>query len=175
MDGIDNAPGVVSTRLEPLPRASSSGALDSVSTSQRLQRMNTANSIAIATTGAGVAAGMKGMAPPGEDQGGSSVDTLSGAHADSAAVATVGDAGVQGGVPTDALNDPNSAYYIYSNDPNQSYRRHLTFKNNGITPGKILAARRKENAIKRAEKLAADAAAAAMEGKSSKSSKSKKF
>jgi hypothetical protein len=60
----------------------------------------------------------------------------------------------KGAAPENPMNDPNSAYYLYSNDPSQSYRRHLTFKNNGVTPGKILAARRKENAIKRAQKLA---------------------
>ena len=54
-----------------------------------------------------------------------------------------------------AMQDTTSAYYIYANDPEQSFRRHLTFKKGGITPGKILAARRKENAIKRAEKLTA--------------------
>ena len=44
-----------------------------------------------------------------------------------------------------------NAYALYSTDPALSYRRHLTYKNNGLTPGKILAARRKENAIKRAQ------------------------
>ena len=53
----------------------------------------------------------------------------------------------------DPTLDPTSPYYIYANDPSQSYRRHLTFKNNGVTPGKILAARRKENAIKRQQKI----------------------
>jgi hypothetical protein len=73
------------------------------------------------------------------------------------------------GTGTDsAVTDPNSAYYIYTNDPSQAYRRHLTFKNNGITPGRILAARRKENAIQRAEVLAAAAATARLEGRSGK-------
>jgi len=53
----------------------------------------------------------------------------------------------------DPALDPTSPYYIYANDPSQSYRKHLTFKNNGVTPGKILAARRKENAIKRQQKI----------------------
>lgn len=54
---------------------------------------------------------------------------------------------------TDPSLDPNSAYYIYANDPSQAYRKHLTFKNNGVTPGRILAARRKENALQRQKKI----------------------
>lgn len=56
-------------------------------------------------------------------------------------------------ISTDPSLDPNSPYYIYANDPSQSYRKHLTFKNNGVTPGRILAARRKENALKKQKKI----------------------
>ena len=49
---------------------------------------------------------------------------------------------------------PN-AYQTVTSDPSQAFRRHLRFKTHNVTPGKVLAARRKENTIRmRAKKEA---------------------
>jgi hypothetical protein len=140
---------VRSTRLDPLP-----GATDSAPPKN-------AKAAAIEAADAAQArssdADDEGVGRPGRARSGSGGAEATGTGTDS------------------AVTDPNSAYYIYTNDPSQAYRRHLTFKNNGITPGRILAARRKENAIQRAEALAAAAATAGLEGGSFKSGRSGKL
>jgi hypothetical protein len=164
IEGIDNAPGVTSTKLEAAPAP-----VEDDMEAHYLAAAEVAEKQALAHSAQGARAHSASVPalPPiptaVADKAvaggfGTSAKMSASAKLSTSAKLTASSGSTKGAVPDNPLNDPNSAYYLYSNDPSQSYRRHLTFKNNGVTPGKILAARRKENAIKRAQKLAEEGA-----------------
>jgi hypothetical protein len=173
IEGIDNAPGATSTKLEaapvPVPVEDDMEAHYLAAGEAAEKQGSQVQSLAQKTLSAQGARAHHASLPPiptaaaGTDKAvaggfGSSAKVSGSAKLSTSAKFTASGGSGKSDAPDNPMNDPNSAYYLYSNDPSQSYRRHLTFKNNGVTPGKILAARRKENAIKRAQKLAEEGA-----------------
>lgn len=157
MAGIDNAPGVTSTRLEPLPAAEPNSRPRTEEYAAR----------AAARAGLGAGASSAGDSDADDESVSQAHDRVSGTfhRGESESAKRAGAATAVAFGADSALSEPHNAYFIATNDPSQAYRRHLTFKNNGITPGKILAARRKENALRRA----AAQAVAPLEGTSTSS------
>lgn len=163
--GIDNAPGVTSTKLEPLPGSASGTTSAAVSTSNSaaVSRGNSrGHSRGGPISSAALAAAAEGKLDSfshdyADGAGGGA--TFSGINLSGGTLSRINTFDEEGntisGVDSAAL-DPNSAYFIVSTDPSQAFRKHLS-KRAGITPGKILAARRKENAIQRARKTAEEA------------------
>lgn len=140
--GIDNAPGVTSTKLEPLPGSASVGA--SRSHSRSVSRG--------AISSAALAAAVDGKLDSFDLQHGDGYPGINLANRARSSSSGLGGSFSLTGTE-EATFDPNSAYAVVSADPTQAFRKHLSYKA-GITPGKILAARRKENAIQRAQKAA---------------------
>mmetsp|Transcript_13238 Transcript_13238/g.22061 ORF Transcript_13238/g.22061 Transcript_13238/m.22061 type:complete len:1105 (-) Transcript_13238:224-3538(-) len=133
--GIDNATGVTSTKLEPLQTRAST------SISEKYRQ----NIIADAA----VEDGEKGAGEQDEDEEEEDEEEEETANDGDEKSKQKLDSSTTSVVASGASSNPSSAYYNVTKDPSQAFRRHLRWKTKNLTPGKILAARRKENMIQK--------------------------